>query len=117
MTLMRGATGASVTALQKALVKVGYPIKVDGQFGAETDAAVRAFQTAMGLRADGVVGVLTVNALEQAVDQGLKVAQPIASNTPAAPAATPSAAANGGVPTVLVFGAAALAIYFLLAKR
>jgi len=68
--LSRGSTGASVTSLQKALVKLGFPLAVDGQFGPATDSAVRAFQTAMGLRADGIVGNATVNAIEAAVDQG-----------------------------------------------
>ena len=59
-TLRRGSTGDAVKALQSALNALGYNCgEVDGVFGAKTEAGVRAYQTAMGLQADGVVGPLT----------------------------------------------------------
>nr|WP_304528698.1 peptidoglycan-binding protein [Archangium sp. Cb G35] len=59
-TLKQGATGASVTNLQKLLAQHGFnPGPADGQFGPKTTAAVKAFQNAKGLAADGVVGPKT----------------------------------------------------------
>ncbi|HUH81921.1 MAG TPA: peptidoglycan-binding protein [Solirubrobacteraceae bacterium] len=51
--------GRQVRLLQQALGG----IKVDGIFGPETEAAVRAFQSASGLQVDGVVGPATGAAL------------------------------------------------------
>jgi peptidoglycan hydrolase-like protein with peptidoglycan-binding domain len=63
-TVQSGSTGAAVTAAQYVLNDEGYgPIAVDGQFGAQTQSAVVAFQTAKGLTADGVVGAHTWTAL------------------------------------------------------
>jgi peptidoglycan hydrolase-like protein with peptidoglycan-binding domain len=58
-TLKQGATGASVTNLQKLLAQHGFNPGVDGQFGPKTTEAVKAFQSAKGLAADGVVGPKT----------------------------------------------------------
>jgi hypothetical protein len=58
-TLRRGSSGPAVRRLQSALVAAGHAISVDGDFGAQTEAAVRAFQTAAGLTADGIVGPAT----------------------------------------------------------
>jgi peptidoglycan hydrolase-like protein with peptidoglycan-binding domain len=64
-TLSRGATGASVKQLQQALANAGFsPGAIDGDFGAKTDAAVKAFQKAKGLGVDGVVGPKTWSALK-----------------------------------------------------
>jgi peptidoglycan hydrolase-like protein with peptidoglycan-binding domain len=51
--------GRQVTLLQRALGEV----KVDGVYGAETEAAVRQFQTRRGIAVDGVVGPQTTAAL------------------------------------------------------
>jgi Putative peptidoglycan binding domain/D-alanyl-D-alanine carboxypeptidase len=63
--LQRGSTGPSVSALQQRLNELGAnpPLEVVGIFGPKTEAAVKAFQAAHGLEADGVVGPLTRQAL------------------------------------------------------
>ena len=57
-------TGPVVTAIQRALTKAGCdPGQVDGVFGKSTDAAVRHYQAAHGLTADGIVGPATAGRL------------------------------------------------------
>lgn len=56
--LKLGSTGKSVELVQKAL-----GIVIDGRFGPQTDAAVRAFQKEHGLLVDGIVGPYTWGAL------------------------------------------------------
>lgn len=58
--IKKGAKGNKVKAIQYALNKLGYgnsgTKKVDGIFGSGTQSAVKAFQKAMGISADGIVG-------------------------------------------------------------
>jgi len=63
-TLRLGSKGDDVVKLQQALVVAGATLKIDGDFGGKTDAAVRAFQGAHGLTVDGVVGAATWSALK-----------------------------------------------------
>jgi metacaspase-1 len=63
-TLRRGSRGPDVVRLQQQLSAAGFdPGAADGIFGGRTDAAVRSFQTARGLVADGIVGPKTWAAL------------------------------------------------------
>ena len=65
-TLKRGSSGMSVKSLQTLLKFRGCSLPkygVDGDFGAETEAAVKVFQTAAKLTADGIVGPKTWKAL------------------------------------------------------
>lgn len=56
-TLKSGMSGSDVAALQEALKGQGfYTGTVDGDFGSGTKRAVKAFQRAVGLKDDGVVG-------------------------------------------------------------
>ena len=59
-TLRKGSKGAQVSLLQERLnVKCGFNLAVDGDFGKNTDAAVRQFQKINRLVVDGIVGVKT----------------------------------------------------------
>jgi stage II sporulation protein D len=61
-------TNSNVTALQNALIKLGYNIpKVSNYFGTETKTAVVSFQKSRGLVADGIVGNMTYSALNNAL--------------------------------------------------
>ncbi|MGR3320827.1 MAG: peptidoglycan-binding domain-containing protein [Pseudooceanicola sp.] len=62
--LKKGAKGADVRKLQEALNKNGAKLKVDGDFGKNTETAVKAFQKKAKLKADGQVGPLTEAALK-----------------------------------------------------
>jgi peptidoglycan hydrolase-like protein with peptidoglycan-binding domain len=59
-----GATGGAVRALQAILTAKGCDTQgIDGDFGANTEKAVKAFQRAKKLEDDGVVGKDTWTAL------------------------------------------------------
>lgn len=62
--LRSGDRGSAVIELQQYLLSLGYDTEVVGVFGPKTDAAVRQFQTDVGLRADGIVGQSTWTKLE-----------------------------------------------------
>lgn len=65
-TLKRGSSGMSVKALQTLLKFRGCSLPkygVDGDFGVETETAVKVFQSAAKLTADGIVGAKTWKAL------------------------------------------------------
>lgn len=70
--LKSGSSGSNVgwvqTQLNKAASKDGnsaFKVSVDSKYGAKTEAAVRAFQRAKGLSADGQVGPKTLALLEK----------------------------------------------------
>lgn len=67
-TLKPGDQGAQVKVLQRALVSLGYSLgKVDGIYGPGTQDAVKRFQQASGLTADGIAGAKTLSALKSAL--------------------------------------------------
>ena len=63
--VQQGSTGDAVQAVQSQIHGRGdgAAIAIDGIFGSDTDDAVRAFQTLLGLSVDGVVGEQTWNHL------------------------------------------------------
>jgi N-acetyl-anhydromuramyl-L-alanine amidase AmpD len=80
--LRMGAEGWQVKRLQKLLREQGHleePAKIDGDFGALTEAAVKAFQKEHDLTPDGIAGPLTWRALEAADVRavGGKALQPV----------------------------------------
>lgn len=62
--LRMGSKGAKVRELQALLVRAGYSVKVDGDFGPSTRDAVRAAQKANRIKVDGVAGPETLRRLE-----------------------------------------------------
>ncbi len=65
-----GLNGHPVKTLQHLLRARGHSVAVDGDFGPNTEAAVKAFQSANGLVADGIVGPVTWLALVVQVKKG-----------------------------------------------
>lgn len=65
--LQLGSRGSSVTSLQARLAQLGFSAgAIDGIFGPQTQAAVKRFQGARGLRADGIVRSDTWDKLDAA---------------------------------------------------
>ncbi len=65
ISLKKGSIGPRVTEIQQLLQQQGFgPATADGQFGSKTEAAVRSFQSSIGLQPDGVVGPNTLAALK-----------------------------------------------------
>lgn len=61
--LSNGSRGLAVRNLQSALRLDGFAIQVDGDFGDNTEAVVRAYQRRVGLVVDGVAGPKTLASL------------------------------------------------------
>jgi peptidoglycan hydrolase-like protein with peptidoglycan-binding domain len=65
-TMKRGDRGWDVAAMQYILARRGYPPgAIDAVFGPMTDTALRNFQRAFGLSADGHAGPMTISALRR----------------------------------------------------
>ena len=87
--LKPGAEGSEVVVLQEALIALGYDVGkdgADGDFGANTEAAVKRFQSASGLLVDGEAGPDTKRAIEAALEK--LTPQPQPDKNPATTAAT-----------------------------
>lgn len=69
-SLRFGSTGTNVSILQENLTRLGYYYgDVTGNYGTKTRAAVRSFQKAEGLTADGIAGKKTFAAVQAEVDK------------------------------------------------
>ena len=58
-----GDQGSDVAEIQGQLASMGYDVVADGDFGPATAEAVKSFQAAHGMTADGLVGPSTYSAL------------------------------------------------------
>lgn len=70
--LRRGSRGTPVKRVQQLLFFLGFDIGThgaDGIFGDDTDAAVRAFQTIHAPPVDGIIGPITIGALDRLANQ------------------------------------------------
>lgn len=68
--LCKGCTGEAVRELQEGLLQLGYELPMygaDGEFGSETEKAVKAFQSDCGLNPDGKYGEKTREAMRLAL--------------------------------------------------
>lgn len=63
--LRSGSKGQKVRELQALLVRAGYSVNVDGDFGPATERAVKAFQIKNKLEVDGVAGPRTMEELQR----------------------------------------------------
>ncbi len=60
-----GSKGNNVSTVQQFLKSLGlYSGAIDGDYGPKTQAAVKQFQSAQGLKSDGIVGPLTENKIQ-----------------------------------------------------
>jgi peptidoglycan hydrolase-like protein with peptidoglycan-binding domain len=118
--IKKGIKGDDVSQLQTQLSKLGYPVKVDGDFGPETDKAVKELQTMFGYDVDGVVGPGTSKLITQQLGYGwnksapdaFQKAQQAQGKGGAAPVKTDGkmdgmAQKGGGLPPEKTMGAAA----------
>jgi len=92
--LKKGMSGSDVKALQELLLQLGYSLPkygADGDFGSETETAVKAFQKVAGLEVDGKYGDKTHDALMDAIaDANASMTQPDQSDPPETAAPTPA---------------------------
>lgn len=66
-----GSWGWRVRYVQRLLRKLGYDLPVygvDGNYGSETELAVRQFQQDDGLLSDGMVGPITLRRMKEAAE-------------------------------------------------
>lgn len=71
--LKKGDKGEAVKTMQTMLIACGYDCGstgADGDFGKNTEAALRAFQKDKGLTVDGIYGPVSKTALEKAYAEG-----------------------------------------------
>ena len=93
--LKRGARGEDVRQLQAKLREAGYDVgPIDGKFGPQTEAAVRAYQQANGLKVDGRAGEDTFRAMGmEYIGRSRRTRAP--AEVPEAPRETPSSSEPG----------------------
>ena len=81
--LKKGSRGNSVTQLQQRLISLHYLTgTADGIYGTGTESAVKAFQKANGLTADGIAGSATQKKLYSSSAKAAATAKPTATPKP-----------------------------------
>jgi peptidoglycan hydrolase-like protein with peptidoglycan-binding domain len=65
----RGMSGHDIRVLQDFLTRGGFKVKVDGEFGASTEKAVKAFETAQSRTVDGMIDAADIDALRTLIGQ------------------------------------------------
>lgn len=65
--------GPAVARMQELLCAHGFSLRVDGDFGWRTEAAVKVFQRRHGIRIDGIVGSETWGTLMATVQPGSRL--------------------------------------------
>ncbi len=116
-TMQFGTSGNRVRILQRALLALGFDCTVDGDFGSNTHKAVKAFQTVVGLTADGKAGSKTLQKLESYFDdEGNCTSGPIAGNKPAEPEADPNAPTYGIPQRTLRYGDKGLDVKYAMQR-
>ena len=116
-TMQFGTAGNRVRILQRALVALGFDAAVDGDYGSGTHKAVKAFQTVVGLTADGKAGKKTLQKLETYFDEdGKCISGPIAGNKPAEPEVDPDAPTYGIPERTLRFGDTGLDVKYTMRR-
>lgn len=92
-TLKKGSKGTDAKALQEFLLQLGYVLPkygADGEFGSETETALKKFQAKVGIKQEGIYGSETHQALMDAVaDADAGKEQPDADESDASAAETP----------------------------
>ena len=91
-TIASGATGSKVESLQSKLNALGAQLEVDGDFGVLTQAALKKFQAANGITADGVAGPQTRQTMEAALSRKSSSGN----SSPGMPALNPATLSNLG---------------------
>lgn len=71
-TLKKGVSGKLVQHAQTRLKDLGYDVTVDGDFGEETDAALKSFQGDHKLKVDGVLGRETKTAMRGTTEEDVR---------------------------------------------
>jgi len=77
LPVKKGDKNQTVAEIQKLLSQVGYDIISDGDFGSRTELAIIDFQSDNHLKADGVVGEVTYQALLKALPESVKTTEAV----------------------------------------
>lgn len=111
-TTAKGMSVAAVKLLQTGLAKVGcYTGQIDGVVGTLTTNAVKAFQRAVGLTADGVDGARTSAKLAAADAAGTKVCTTTSSTTTSSTTPGTTTTTSGSGSTVPAAATSAIDAY------